>query len=93
MALSKLVTEKEVKLQIPDLWNIILNLTCTDASVEVINQDFSVKYRTGNDIEDKTAQLQEEMQAAIDKYNAEQVIKNHPKMDALVTTLNANLTG
>lgn len=93
MALLIVVTKKKVSLQMPKLWNIMLNMVCTDATVEVINQNFSAKYRTGDNIDNKTAQLRKQMQATIDEYNVEQQIFDHAKMDDLVTYLNANLTG
>lgn len=93
MALVITVIKKEVSLQQDKLWNIILNMICTDAAVEVINQDFSTRYRTGDDIDDKTAGLFADMQAVIDEYNAEQVVFDHAKMDTLVTYLNSNLAG
>ncbi len=93
MALSVVVTKKEVSLQMPKLWNIVLNMTCTDGAVEVINQDFLIRYRTGDDITDKTVKLQEMMQLAINEYNAEQQVFDHVKMDTLVTFLNNNIIG
>ena len=91
MTLTTVVTKKAVVLQMPKLWNITLNMVCIDDTVEVINKDFSVRYRTGQDIEDKALKMQELMQAEIDKYNSEQQIFDHAKMDLLVTYLNNNL--
>ena len=91
MALTIAVTKKAVVLQMPKLWNITLNMVCTDDTVEVINKDFSVRYRTGQDIEDKATEIKEDMQAEINKYNSEQQIFDHAKMDLLVTYLNNNL--
>ena len=93
MALTVIVTKKEVSEQLDKLWNITLNLVCEESSVEVLNQDFSIRYRTGEDIADKEAAIQADMQNAIDEYKDEQTIYDHAKMNTLVTNLNNNLVG
>ena len=93
MALVIDVTKINVTLQMPKLYNITLNMTCTEDTVEVINKDFSIRYRTGDDINDKAVLFLELMQAEIDKYQEEQNIFNHTKMDNLVTYLETNLDG
>ena len=93
MALTITVTKASVTEQMDKLWNVALNLTCLDAAVEVINRDFSIRYRMGEDLADKESKIQAMMQEAIDEYNAEQVIFDHAKMDTIVTNLNNNLTG
>lgn len=91
MALTKTVTPVSVKKQMDKLWNVTLNLKIFDDAVEVYNQDFSVRYRDGEDIADKELKFQTKMQKAINDYNAEQVIFNHAKMDTMVINLNNNL--
>ncbi len=95
MALIIEVTKVSVTEQMNKLWNITLKLRLLDdvpePDVEVLNQDFSIRYRTGEDIEDKESKIQVMMQEAIDDYNAEQVIFDHAKMDTMVTNLNNNL--
>ena len=93
MALQIEVTKVSVSEQMDKLWNITLNLKCTDDSVEVINQDFSISYRTGQDAEIKVKSLLAEMQEAIDDYKDEQQIFNHTKLDTAVTWLQNNLGG
>jgi hypothetical protein len=88
---SVVVTAKEVSEQMDSLWNITLNMVCEESSLEVLNQDFSIKYRTGQDIEVKAKEVQEAMQAAIDEWNAEQEIFDHAKLNAAVTYLNTAL--
>ena len=70
MALIPIVTKKSVSLVMPKMWNIVLNLTCTDESVEVINQDFTIVYKAGNDPETVIMGIEEEMQNTIDAYNS-----------------------
>ena len=93
MALTVNVTKKEVSEVMLGMWYITVNLKCLDGAVEVINQDISVKYKTGQDIAAKQATFLEKLQAIIDEYKAEQVIFNHTKMTNLVTYLNTNLVG
>ncbi|KKK53452.1 hypothetical protein LCGC14_3094650 [marine sediment metagenome] len=91
MALTKTVTPISVKKQMDKLWNVALSLQIFDDAVEVYNQNFSVRYREGEDIADKELKFQAKMQKAIDDYKAEQVIFTHAKMNTMVTNLNNNL--
>ncbi len=95
MALTILVTKKEkgVIKRGEGLWDIILNLTCTDGGLEKINRDFSTHYGTGQDPETIIKKLQVVMQEAINDYKAEQVILNHAKLTAGIAYLNTNLVG
>lgn len=93
MALTIQVSKKSVDLLMPKLWTVTLNLTCLDGGEEVINQDFSKRYRTGQDLADLEAKYQKDMQKTIDDYKAEQVIFNHAKLDMAVINLNINLEG
>lgn len=93
MSLTISVTKKAVSKTMDGLWNITLNLSCADGATKVIDQDFSMKYRTGQDPEVQVKKIQGDMQAAISEYKAEQVLMNHAKLDSAVTYLNANLVG
>lgn len=93
MALTVSVVKKEVGQQMDGLWNIILTLTCMDGAVEAFTEDFSIRYRTGQDPEVRVKAILDDMQAAIDEYKAEQAIFDHTKLDAAVTWLNTNLVG
>ena len=88
MALTVLVTKKSVTQSQNGLWGITLNLTCKDGIPEVINQDFFIRYKTGQDIEVIVKRVQEEMQKVIDYYKSSQVIFN-----TAITYLNSNLVG
>ena len=91
MALTVTVTPVSVSKQMEKLWNATLKLKIFDDAVEVYDQDFSVRYREGEDIADKELKFQIKMQKAIDDYKAEQVIFTHAKMNTMVTNLNNNL--
>ncbi len=93
MALSITVTKKSVTQSQDGLWGITLNLVCKDGVPEVINQDFSMRYKTGQDIEVVVKRLQEEMQRIINYYKSSQVIFNHAKLATAITYLNSNLVG
>lgn len=93
MVLTILVTKKSVTQSQDGLWSITLNLTCKDGTPEVINQDFSMRYKTGQDIELVAKKIQEEMQRVINYYKSSQVIFNHAKLATAITYLNSNLVG
>ena len=91
MTLIATVTKKSVSKNMEKLWNITMNMILTDETVEVINKDYSIRYRTGDDIGEKTNQLIEQMQADIDKYKAEQAIYTNAQLDTAVSTVQAGL--
>ncbi len=94
MALTITVIKSAVSEQMDKLWNITLNMKLFDGSTEeIFNQDFSIRYRTGENIANKESGIQLMMQDAINDYKAEQVIFDHAKMDTMVTNLNNNLVG
>ncbi len=93
MALVITVTKKSVTRQIPKLYSITLNLTCTDAGITVINQDFSQNYRTGNNIATIVNKFLPIMQEVIDNYKAEQQIFTAAQLDTVIVTLKGNLVG
>ncbi len=94
MALTIEVTKSTVLEQMDKLWNISFNMKLFDGSTEIVyEQDFSTRYKTGEDISDKESEVQTMMQDAIDDYKDEQVIFDHAKMDTVVTNLNNNLVG
>jgi len=93
MPLTILITKKSVTQSQEGLWKITLNLACKDGVPEVINQDFSVRYKTGQDIEVVVKKTQEEMQRVINFYKSSQVILNHAKLATAIIYLNSNLVG
>lgn len=109
MAFQIEVTKISVSEQMHKLWGIVLNLTCwpqgvtkehpvrgpdgVDMKNAIIFEDFSLRYRTGQDVEAKVKEVEEQMQDTIDEYKGEQTIFNHTKLDIAVTYLNNNLVG
>lgn len=95
MALTIQVTKISVLEQMDKLWNITLKLRLLDdipdPNVEVFTKNYSIRYRTGEDIADKEAKIQVMMQDDIDDYKTEKVIFDHAKMNTMVTNLNNNL--
>lgn len=91
MVMTVAVKKVLVNIVMPKMWNITLNMTLTDDAVEVMNVDYSVRYRTGDSISAKEAEFISLMQADIDKYKSEQVIFTHPQLDIAVTNVEAGL--
>ena len=93
MALTLTVEKRSVTETMGKMWSIVLNLSALDGTDVVVNKDFVLKYRAGQDVEEKVKALLEEIQEAIDDYKGEQTIFNHTKLDTAITYLNNNLTG
>lgn len=87
------------------LFNIILNLKCwaEGANIEtdpaVIDQDFTGQYK---EVEELTitqqvtkaaVDIEQQMQAVIDRYNQEQAILNNSLLDSAVTGIQTALEG
>lgn len=92
MALTPTVTKKSVTQSMNKMWNITLNLSIMDGGDEVINKDFNLRYRTGQDVAERVKTVGVEMQDEIDSYKSSQVILNHAQLDTAVTWINNNLT-
>jgi hypothetical protein len=93
MAIDTIIVTKEtVQRRQHKLFRVSCKLVCEESATEVINEEFSVDYIEGQDIDDLRTQMLEDMQEAIDKWNEEQLIMDHQKMDNLVTYLQSNLT-
>ena len=91
MVLAVSVTKNPVTELMNQLWNISMNMTLTDETVEVTNKDYSIRYITGDNIIEKTNQIKTQMQADIDKYKAEQAIFVNAQLDTAVSTVQAGL--
>ena len=83
MALTATVTKASVNYQQPGLWNLAIHLMARDGATDVIDKDYSVRFRTGDTIESKAHELIEMMQADIDQYTDEQVIYNNAELAQL----------
>ena len=85
------VTKKSVTEVQDKLWNVMLNMVLTDDSVEVINKDYSVKYRPGDSIASKQASWVAMMQTDIDAYKSEQAIYNAATLNTVVSNVGSAL--
>lgn len=91
MALIATVTKKNVSKVMPKLWTITLTLTLSDNSVEIYQNDYTARYRTGDNIATKEADLQARMQTDINNYKSEQTIFNNAQLDTVVANIEAGL--
>jgi len=91
MVLAVAVSKKSVSKVMPKMWHVTMNMVLSDDTVEVLNTDHSVRYRTGDSIAAKEAEFIGLMQADIDKYKSEQAIFTHATLDAAVTNVEAGL--
>lgn len=92
MAIQAIVTKKSVKLVMPKLFSITLNLVLSDDGVEKLNQDFFFSYKPGDAPADRLKEVKEQMQDAIDNYKNEQQIFNSNALNNAVTILSGGLT-
>ena len=91
MVLTVTVTKKSVSLVMDKMWNVTLNMSLKDDLVEVLNRDYSIRYRTGDSIATKTAKFIELMQTDINKYKSEQQIYTASALDTAVTNVQNGL--
>lgn len=91
MALAKTVTKKSVKYGQEKLHIITFNFVLTDNLVEVLNQDFSCEYRSGENPATKVAEITEKMQIAVNRYKAEVAIFNAVAMDTTVNSISGGI--
>ena len=93
MSLTVEVTKVSVTKKMDKLWYIVLKLVCLEDTEEVINYNFTIRYRMGDDIVNKVQEIKEKMQDYIDKYKGEQSIFNNAQLDTAVAWLESNLEG
>ena len=91
MSLSKTITKKATPFVQPKLNNIIFNFILADTNGPGFNRDFSVEYRTGENVADKVAKVKIDMQEAINIYKAEQQIFNSAALDNAVIAISEGL--
>ncbi len=87
MALIATITKKSVDLTQKDLYSITLNLVLEQDTIEVFNQNFTQRYRTGNLISGVTNKFIVQIQSAIDEYKAEQIIYNHTQLTTAINNI------
>jgi len=77
-----------------DISNDCVKKTCNRGyghGTEVINKDYSVRYRPGDDISAKEKTIADMMQADIEKYKSEQQIYLAAALDTAVTNVQKRL--
>ena len=84
---------KKSAIRTPDnRYDISFNLKLTDDTIEVINSDYSCRYRAGDNINAKLVIIGTDMQKAIDNYKAQKSVFNSTVLDNAVTTIQNGLT-
>ncbi len=91
MALTVTVTKKSVSLIMSKMWHITLNMVLKENAIEVLNKDYSIRFRTGGSISLKVAGFIKLMQDDIDKYKSEQQIFTAASLDTAIINIQAGL--
>jgi len=91
MALVITVEKAMVKKVQPGLWNIIMHVEARDNGLMVIDNDYSVRYRPGDKLADKSPKFVDAIQDDIDKYISEQLIFNNAGLTALTNVVKSKL--
>lgn len=91
MVLVSTVSKANVIKTQDKMWNVSMNMVLTDDGVEVINKDYSVRYRTGDSVAAKELEFISLMQIDINKYKSESVIYNAHAFSTIVTNVEAAL--
>lgn len=87
MTLVVTVTKQRVSERQTGLYNITLNMIVTDGGKEVINKDYSARYRPHDTISTKLDAFTTPMQKDIDVYKSEQLIYKKAAIGTLVTNV------
>ena len=93
MALEITVTKKSVTQVMLGAFNVTLNLTCTESGAEVINQDFTVLYKSGTPVQRVIDAMKLKMQEAINAWKAADVINDSTALANALTTIKNGLAG
>jgi hypothetical protein len=89
--LTATVTKKSVRYVQSKLHSITFNLILKDNDIEVVNQDVSVEYRTGETPAQKVVEVTTKMQTLVDNYKSEQVIFNAAALNNAVQSIQGGL--
>ncbi len=93
MALTPIVTKVDVTGAGADLHNVKLNLKVNDGGGDVIDQDFSVVYRTSHDTVSVLQQkIQNQMQLVIDAYKSHDLISTSVGLSNAIGNIQSGLT-
>ena len=96
MALDITVTKVSVTEPQSGMFNVVLNLICTDpdqADLEVINRDFTQRKKDHISIVTVQGRFIVDMQDYIDQYLREQELFTHAALESSVVAIQAALVG
>ncbi len=94
MALTATVTKVEVASSDKDIFQIVLNLKVNDGTSDIIDQDFTHRYRKGNNmdtIEVVQERFRVDMQKTIDFYKDADQISLSAALGTAITNLETSL--
>ena len=91
MALSTVITKKEVTCSGEGLYHIVLNMKYQDGATILIDQDFSEVWKTGQAYAIVFFNMKEKMKLAIRRYKENLAIFNAAALDTIVTNLNSTV--
>ena len=91
MALEATVTKLPVILGGRNMITFGVNLTVTDDSVEVLNENITLERPKSSSPVAAADDLLAAVQERIDKYKTEQTVFNHAQYDVLVSTVQSGL--
>ena len=92
MALTATVSKKSVIKTVDNRYDISFNLKLEDDAVEVVNSDYSCRYRVGDNITAKLVIIGTAMQNDIDNYKAQKTVFNSTTLNNAVTSIQNGLT-
>lgn len=90
--LTATVSKKSATKLQDNRFDITFNLKLVDEDIEVINSDYSCRYRIGDNINAKLGVIGTDMQKAIDNYKAQKVVFNSAVLANAVTNIQNGLT-
>lgn len=86
------VEKVSVSKQMDKLYSITLKLTYLDEGVELLSKNFTQRYKTGDDISLKIAEIKDEMLEEINELKVKNNILNNEQLDSAVSKLQTDLS-
>ena len=90
-ALTATVTKVSVNIPQLKLYIITLNLKVSDGVTNVIDQNFTQEYRTGESVAGIVNKFQAQMQDVIDKYKLEKSLLDNAQLNTAITNITGGL--
>lgn len=92
MALSATVSKVSVTTSQESLYSIVLKLVLADTAGEGFTKEYSVHYRTGDNVVDKQKEFKDQMNKDIANYKSGQSVYNAAALNTVVSGLQSSLT-